>query len=252
VLYFEGIQVWDLTSQIVAEASSLTELLRPLGIQSVRTSRLIKLSNAYVTQPPVQPPQTTETSDASARKSTRASPRQVYDQNSARPSPPPSGTLPLLNTQAHSTTDQESPLNPDKVSTSPPSPTPQSFQRAANSSAHTQSAKQYRVTQKSSAIAHLPFTGPYAIDSFRIFSSSLTGGGGPCRVEEQLDRIARLSRSEHRSPANDFDETPVWYDPGAFRMSGDDEAEWRQVKPEDKELRRYLVSPRVVLSLHTF
>lgn len=169
-----------------AAAPILTKLLRPLGTQSVRTSRLIRISNTYVMHPPVLLPQT-----------------QLIDKDKSTQSPPyPPGTL---------------------------SPT------------HTQSSKEYTKTQKSSPIAHLPFTGPYAIDSFRIFSSSLPGGGAPCRVEEQLKRIASLPRFGRRPPADDFDETPEWYDPSTLRVFGDEGAEWRQVRPADKELRRYLV-----------
>lgn len=169
-----------------AAAPTLTELIRPLGTQTVRTSRLIRLSNTYVMHPPNLPPQTGLT-------------------NAEKPFPP-----------------------------SPPSP-PRTF-----SPTHIQ-AKDYTKAQKSSPIAHLPFTGPYAIDSFRIFCSSLPGGGAPRGVEEQLKRIAQLSQLDQRPPADDFDETPEWYDPNALQVFGDEGAEWRQVRPADKELRRYLV-----------
>ncbi|CUA77342.1 hypothetical protein RSOLAG22IIIB_12690 [Rhizoctonia solani] len=104
------------------------------------------------------------------------------------------------------------------------------------------SAKEYRTTQNKSPIAHLPFTGPYAIDSFRIFSSALNGGGAGARIEEQLERIAHLTKPDQLSTGQgDFDETPSWYNPIDLYVTGDDDAEWRKVWPEDKQLRRYLV-----------
>ncbi|CAE6458021.1 unnamed protein product [Rhizoctonia solani] len=103
-------------------------------------------------------------------------------------------------------------------------------------------AKEYRAIQQKTSIAHLPFTGPYAIDSFRIFSPALNGGGAGARVEEQLGRVAQLADLGQRSGVqDDFDETPEWYDPGVLRAIDDEGAEWRNVWPEDKQLRRYLV-----------
>ncbi|CUA72748.1 hypothetical protein RSOLAG22IIIB_05005 [Rhizoctonia solani] len=112
------------------------------------------------------------------------------------------------------------------------------------------SPKEYRATQNKSPIAHLPFTGPYAIDSFRIFSSALNGGGAGARVEEQLERIAQLPKPDQSSTEqDDFDETPSWYNPIDLYVMGDDDAEWRKVWPEDKQLRRYLLNINIGMTL---
>ncbi|KDN41993.1 hypothetical protein RSAG8_07038, partial [Rhizoctonia solani AG-8 WAC10335] len=104
------------------------------------------------------------------------------------------------------------------------------------------SAKEYRATQRKSPIVHLPFAGPYAIDSFRIFSSASNGGDAGTLVEEQIGRVACLVETGPRSLGqDDFDETPGWYSPNYLHARDDDGAEWRKVWPKDKQLRRYLV-----------
>lgn len=165
-----------------------------------------------------------------------SSPSQAHDQNMVQiniPRPPDNRSPKIDN---HETLPKL-----DKASASSAFPPTQLSQYNNSSQTPIQLAKQYRKTQKMSKIAHLPFTGPYTIDSFRIFSSSLIGGGATSRVEEQLARIARL-RLNQPIPADDFDETPAWYNPSDLSVPYDGDAEWRQVRPEDKELRRYLVS----------
>lgn len=67
-------------------------------------------------------------------------------------------------------------------------------------------------------ISHLPGVGRYALDSFRIFSPTYFGGGASRYENECLANL--LSAPETES----------------------EEQEWRKVYPEDKELRKYLVS----------
>ncbi|KAG8945361.1 hypothetical protein FRC04_000896 [Tulasnella sp. 424] len=68
-------------------------------------------------------------------------------------------------------------------------------------------------------ISHLPGAGKYALDSYRIFSPMFCGGGAP-RDEQRCLQNLLLTRDETN------ESTP----------------EWREVLPEDKELRKYLVS----------
>ncbi|KAG9102307.1 hypothetical protein FS749_007190 [Ceratobasidium sp. UAMH 11750] len=200
-VYWKLLEQWP-TPRALAQAAapSLTRMLQHLGTQSLRTERLMRLSNAYVMHPPH-----------------------------------------LLTPVAKATSSQPS---------SPDLPVPSSFIKSTQTSEASSlaefprqfSPKEYRAIQQATPIAHLPFAGPYAIDSFRIYSPDLPGGGAPTRVEEQLERIARLPKvAKGQVERDDFDETPLWYDPGLLRVNGDDDAEWRQVRPDDKELRRYLV-----------
>ncbi|KAG9118988.1 hypothetical protein FRC07_006214 [Ceratobasidium sp. 392] len=213
-VYWKLLDQWPTPTALAqAAAPVLTEMLRPLGTQSLRTQRLMRLSNAYVMHPPQLP--TPITAEAASSQST------------SEPSLPSSS--PSLSS------DLSVPF-PYLVSTQNPKPSasaihPRSF-----------SPKEYKTIQQASAIAHLPFAGPYAIDSFRIFSPSLSGGGAPARVGEQLKRIAHLPKvPQGQVERDDFDETPTWYEPELLRVNGDEDAEWRQVRPDDKELRRYLV-----------
>ncbi|CEL53206.1 Methyl-CpG-binding domain protein 4 OS=Mus musculus GN=Mbd4 PE=1 SV=1 [Rhizoctonia solani AG-1 IB] len=174
-VFWELIERWP-TPVALSQAAApiLTDLLRPLGTQSMRTSRLIRLSNTYVMHPPNLLAQPVSTS----------------------------GTMQF----------------------SPPT------------------AKEYRAIQQKTSIAHLPFTGPYAIDSFRIFSPALNGGGAGARVEEQLGRVAQLADLGQRSGVqDDFDETPEWYDPGTLRVIDDEGAEWRNLS--------YSTNPKLNLDL---
>ncbi|KAF8684927.1 histidine acid phosphatase family [Rhizoctonia solani] len=174
-VFWELIERWPTPTALAQVAApSLTELLRPLGTQSIRTSRLMRLSNAYVMHPPNLP--------------------------------------------------------------SPPAPT------SRTTKFYPGTTKEYRAIQQTSPIAHLPFVGPYAIDSFRIFSPALSGGGAGARVKEQLGRIACLAELGQSSRSeDDFDETPDWYNPSSLCSPDDEGEEWRNVWPEDKQLRRYLV-----------
>ncbi|KAF8669460.1 histidine acid phosphatase family [Rhizoctonia solani] len=174
-VFWELIERWPTPTALAQVAApSLTELLRPLGTQSIRTSRLMRLSNAYVMHPPNLP--------------------------------------------------------------SPPAPA------SRTTKFYPGTTKEYRAIQQTSPIAHLPFVGPYAIDSFRIFSPALSGGGAGARVEEQLGRIACLAELGQSSRSeDDFDETPDWYNPSPLCSPDDEGEEWRNVWPEDKQLRRYLV-----------
>ena len=72
------------------------------------------------------------------------------------------------------------------------------------------------------AISHLPGVGKYALDSYRIFSPSLPGGGAPAKEQERLALVKRMNE--------ELDSVEI------------DSEEWRDVLPDDKELRRYLVS----------
>ncbi|ELU41127.1 HhH-GPD domain-containing protein [Rhizoctonia solani AG-1 IA] len=174
-VFWELIERWPTPTALAQVAApSLTELLRPLGTQSIRTSRLMRLSNAYVMHPPNLP--------------------------------------------------------------SPPAPT------SRTTKFYPGTTIEYRAIQQTSPIAHLPFVGPYAIDSFRIFSPALSGGGAGARVKEQLGRIACLAELGQSSRSeDDFDETPDWYNPSSLCSPDDEGEEWRNVWPEDKQLRRYLV-----------
>ncbi|CAE6442956.1 unnamed protein product [Rhizoctonia solani] len=201
----------------VAAAPSLTDLLRSLGTQSMRTSRLIRLSNAYVMHPPVLPLQQRHASGGRAECDTP--PMLLTDIKCTVQCSPASSFKRLGGNNAIPTADESSTMRSPRIST-----------------------KEYRAVQRTSPIAHLPFTGPYAIDSFRIFSLALNGGGAGARVEEKLGRVARLAESNQYSRnQDDFDETPGWYNPRYLRVTDDDDAEWRKVRPEDKQLRRYLV-----------
>ncbi|KAG8745067.1 hypothetical protein FRC10_008919 [Ceratobasidium sp. 414] len=184
-------------------------MLQPLGTQSVRTQRLIRFSNAYAMHPPqLLTPVTI--------KATSSQPAFEFSASSQPPSPLPASRP-----------------SPKSI------PTPE--MNSLTEYPRHFSPKEYRAIQQASPIAHLPFTGPYAIDSFRIYSPNLLGGGAPTRVGEQLERITQLPRNARgQAERDDFDETPLWYDPELLRVDGDDDAEWRQVRPDDKELRRYL------------
>ncbi|CAE6524377.1 unnamed protein product [Rhizoctonia solani] len=213
-IFWELIRRWPTPTALAqASAPTLTELLRPLGTQSVRTSRLIRLSNAYVMHPPVIPPQPRPTSGNKVDGTTL-----TISQGTVQYSPISSRKGPI-GKKVICMTDEAKPIQSCRIS-----------------------PKEYRTTQNKSPIAYLPFTGSYAIDSFRIFSSALNGGGAGARVEEQLERIAHLTKpDQHSSGQDDFDETPSWYNPIDLYVTGDDDAEWRKVWPEDKQLRRYLV-----------
>ncbi|KAF8333460.1 uncharacterized protein EI90DRAFT_3052107 [Cantharellus anzutake] len=81
-------------------------------------------------------------------------------------------------------------------------------------------------------ISHLPGVGPYALDSFRIFSPYMSGGGAASREKEALALLAEKyadgsdTASDVLSPSLGFEE-------------------WKNVTPSDKELARYMVSPLV-------
>ncbi|KAG8778392.1 hypothetical protein FRC12_025004 [Ceratobasidium sp. 428] len=213
-VYWKLLDQWPTPIALAqAAAPSITQLLRPLGTQSLRTQRLMRLSNAYVMHPPQLP--TSVMAEATSSQSTL--------ERSPTPSPRPS--------------------SPD-IPTARPLLVSAQSPKANIATKHPRqfSAKEYKSVQQASAIAHLPFAGPYAIDSFRIYSPSLSGGGAPSRVDEQLRRIACLPKvPKGQVERDDFDETPSWYDPELLRVNGDEDAEWRQVRPDDKELRRYLV-----------
>ncbi|KAG8773980.1 hypothetical protein FRC12_002207 [Ceratobasidium sp. 428] len=213
-VYWKLLDQWP-TSIALAQAAapSITQLLRPLGTQSLRTQRLMRLSNAYVMHPPQLP--TSPMAEATSSQST------------LERSPTPSSRVSAPEVPAP---------RPFLVSAQPPETI------AATKHPRQFSAKEYKTIQQASAIAHLPFAGPYAIDSFRIYSPSLSGGGAPVGVHKQLERIASLPKvPKGQVERDDFDETPSWYDPELLRVDGDEDAEWRQVRPDDKELRRYLV-----------
>ncbi|QRV99139.1 HhH-GPD domain-containing protein [Ceratobasidium sp. AG-Ba] len=189
-VYWSLLEKWP-NPLALAQASApvLTNHLRAIGTQSVRTERLIRLSNAYTMHPP------------------------KFSTDYTRFTPP-------------------DPIPRPAVSTQEARPTflpPRHY-----------SPKEYKSIQNTSAIAHIPFAGPYAIDSFRIFSPSLPGGGAPSGVDNQLSLVASLCRNR-KAERDDFDETPEWYEPELLSVQGDDDAEWRQVRPDDKQLRRYLV-----------
>ncbi|KAH7316394.1 hypothetical protein B0J17DRAFT_686935 [Rhizoctonia solani] len=207
-IFWELIKRWP-TPKALAQASapSLMELLRPIGTQSVRTSRLIRLSNAYIMHPPTLIPE-------------------------PRPKTKHTVQIALADPAENSLASGKRPRGNKETCM---------VELKTSGSSHI-SAKEYSAVQKTSPIAHLPFTGPYAIDSFRIFSPALDGGGAGARVEEQLGRITCLTELGPYSPSqDDFDEAPSWYNSRALRVVGDDDAEWRKAWPDDKQLRRYLV-----------
>jgi hypothetical protein len=227
------------SNDLLAAAPSITQLLRPLGTQSLRTQRLMRLSNVYAMHPPEFPTSSPsqDTSKILCSASQLASGEQEVE-----------GDPEFEVASSQSIPKPFSPLLPNLT-------TPGSFLKQARispSSEHAEisrrlQSRQYRAAQKASPIAHIPFTGPYAIDSFRIFSPSLPGGGAPSRVEEQLARIAKLPKvANEGAERDDFDETPRWYDPKLLHVVGDEDAEWRQTRPDDKELRRYLVSDYIM------
>lgn len=84
-------------------------------------------------------------------------------------------------------------------------------------------------TYPSTPISHLPGAGPYALDSFRIFSPMYLGGGAPTGEAEALDRLRLiLSMQKPRQAESQVPESR--------------ESEWKKVIPLDKELRKYLAS----------
>jgi hypothetical protein len=226
------------TSNYLAAAPSITQLLQPLGTQSVRTQRLMRLSNAYAMHPPEFPTSSPSlgTSNTLCPTSQLAVEEQGFEETpefKAAVSPSTAKSSPFLE---HPSPDLTTPRSFLKSSQISPSIKHVDAPRRSQS-------RQYRAAQKTSPISHIPFTGPYAIDSFRIFSPSLPGGGAPSRVEVQLGRIARLPNvANGQIERDDFDETPRWYDPKLLSVDGDEDAEWRQARPNDKQLRRYLVS----------
>lgn len=228
----------------VAAAPSITTLLRPLGTQSVRTSRLMRFSNAYVMHPPTLP-------GPNRMKEESNVVTEMQQGLSLNPDSPMVSTSQSPASQTQTLKQDTFPTpRPFLVSTQTPKRASQSHPTLSTPL----STKQYLKTQKQSPIAHLPFTGPYAIDSFRIFSSDLPGGGAPAGVEAQLKRIAHLPIADEGDDIgigeDDFDETPSWYDPALLRVGGDEGGdEWRMVRPNDKELKRYLVSSHFSLCI---
>ncbi|KAG8879971.1 hypothetical protein FRB97_001270 [Tulasnella sp. 331] len=94
-----------------------------------------------------------------------------------------------------------------------------------------------KVKYPPTAISHLPGVGQYALDSYRIFSPDLPGGGAAkdenaCVIRVRLT-VPNEARPEGPSGvAEPFISVPFISDP---------DAEWRQVMPFDKELRKYLI-----------
>ncbi|KAH7309401.1 hypothetical protein B0J17DRAFT_606296 [Rhizoctonia solani] len=208
-IFWELIKRWP-TPKALAQASApcLMELLRPIGTQFVRMSRLIRLSNAYTMHPPTLIPE-------------------------LRPKTKHTFQIALADPTENSLASGKRPKGDKEIGM---------VELKTSGSSHI-SAKEYSAVQKTSPIAHLPFTGPYAIDSFRIFSPALDGGGAGARVEEQLGRITCLTElGPYSRSQDDFDEAPSWYNSGALRVVDDGDAEWRKAwGPDDKQLRRYLV-----------
>ncbi|WVF71461.1 hypothetical protein IAT40_006265 [Kwoniella sp. CBS 6097] len=104
-------------------------------------------------------------------------------------------------------------------------------------------------------------SGVYASDSFRIFSHLLPGRGGPENESIWLEKRARALEGmrEHGVEWNGGVEMlGDWLgDDGEEKSSGGDEEEeeWRKVRPNDKELRRYLIwrwgIEGIVYDIHT-
>lgn len=207
-----------------AHEDELCEIIRTLGLQRTRSARLIRLSQAYIDDPPIAPilvaskffaqpapdedieiatayatPSLSPTKLASARSKYFAKgPDSVSSDTLPRypfqaPIPSPSHSIPIFDGRK-TPSSSHLPLSP------PPS---RPLSPSKNSSPHSRSSPQRR-KQKSpsksgaslaSPISHLPGSGKYAIDSYRIYCGGIAG-----------------------------------------------EDEWRHVRPEDKELIRYLVS----------
>ena len=84
------------------------------------------------------------------------------------------------------------------------------------------------------AISHLPGVGAYALDSFRIFSSFLEGGGAPSKEEERLRELDNAFSDGVCIPPPEHPE----HEPETFQAPFE---EWKSVLPSDKELVKYLV-----------
>lgn len=94
-----------------------------------------------------------------------------------------------------------------------------------------------RVKYPPTAISHLPGVGQYALDSYRIFSPDLPGGGA-AKDEVACLICLRLTLPNQVRSAGPIKVTES-VNPVPF--ISDSDAEWRQVMPFDKELRKYLV-----------
>jgi len=80
----------------------------------------------------------------------------------------------------------------------------------------------------STPISHLPGAGPYALDSFRIFSPMYPGGGAPTGEADALNRLPLVLLGQISRRAES--QVPELRD-----------SEWKKVTPSDKELRKYLI-----------
>ncbi|KAF8597561.1 hypothetical protein BDV93DRAFT_562168 [Ceratobasidium sp. AG-I] len=237
LLFYRGpLFLWVYGGGHIAAVPSLTSLLRPLGTQSVKASRLMRFSNAYAMHPPVLP------GPSCVKKESRIVTGMGSESSLDSEFPVASLSQSFASTTQTSKQSGLPPLKPFLVSAQNIKQPPQSQSIPST----LLSPKEYLKTQKLSPIAHLPFTGPYAIDSFRIYSSGLPGGGAPVGDEAQLERVAHLPMVDDDdnmcTGQDDFDETPAWYDPALLHVHrSEEDDEWRKVRPNDKELKRYLV-----------
>ncbi|KAG8989007.1 hypothetical protein FRB94_001778 [Tulasnella sp. JGI-2019a] len=94
-----------------------------------------------------------------------------------------------------------------------------------------------KVKYPPTAISHLPGVGRYALDSYRIFSPDLPGGGAPRDEHVRCKTLCSLVPNREHSERYFEVVGPILPIPSI----SDPEAEWRKVLPVDKELRKYLI-----------
>ncbi|KAG8891766.1 hypothetical protein FRC01_014521 [Tulasnella sp. 417] len=171
----------------MATPEDLSQVMAKLGFQNTRANRFIQLSLHYITDPP----------NADRLHRSRC------------PSLTPKKRTPKTNV-SHNTTTEHSPRS--KEGKRKKAVSPQAGEGADD-------PVELPVRYPPTPISHLPGVGRYALDSYRIFSPALSGGGAPRDEQHCLRNLL--------SPCDDSSEA---------------KPEWKEVLPEDKELRKYLVS----------
>ncbi|KAG9034054.1 hypothetical protein FS837_002292 [Tulasnella sp. UAMH 9824] len=188
-VFWEIMDKWP-TPEALAIASSdeLSQVMAGLGLQNTRANRFIQLSLQYITDPPNR--DCLHRSRCPTQTPKKRTPKKVVSFNTTTEIAPP-----LANGQR-----QKSVVPQAGESISDPAVEPQ-------------------VRYPPTPISHLPGVGRYALDSYRIFSPTLSGGGAPQDEQACLQNL--LSPNYNSNEA---------------------EPEWKKVLPEDKELQKYLVN----------
>ncbi|KAG8937700.1 hypothetical protein FRC00_002166, partial [Tulasnella sp. 408] len=189
-VFWEIMEKWP-TPEALAMASSddLSQVMAGLGLQNTRANRFIQLSLQYITDPPNR--------DCLHRS-------RCPTQTPKKRAPKKQASLSSVNTPAE--------IAPRPANGKPKKRVvPQAGESISDPPAEAQ------VRYPPTPISHLPGVGRYALDSYRIFSPTLSGGGAP--------RDERRCLKTLLSPDCNSDEA---------------EPEWKKVLPEDKELQKYL------------